>query len=118
MLSVPDCLTCGACCASPFVGEGYIRLDAAEEARLARRGLPVLVVVPDAEDRVVLLGTKHNAQGFRVCVGLTGKIGKQVACSIYEDRPLLCRQFEAGSPECHAARRAAGIRSLPQGDSI
>ena len=109
MASSPDCLTCGACCVSPFVGEGYIRLDVEEEERLGRKGLPVLEVVPDPHDRIVLLGTKRNGQGTRVCMALTGRVGKQVACSIYEDRPSLCRQFEAGSPECHQARRAAGV---------
>ena len=72
-------------------------------------GLPVLEVVPDPEDRIVLLGTKSNAQGVRVCMGLLGKVGKQVACSIYGERPELCRQFEAGSSECHQARRATGV---------
>ncbi len=107
--SPPDCLTCGACCASPFVGEGYIQLEKDEESRLARKGLPVLVIVPDPEDRIVMLGTKHNGEGIRVCAALTGRVGKQVACNIYEERPTLCRQFEAGSPECHQARRAVGI---------
>jgi Fe-S-cluster containining protein len=104
-----DCLTCGACCASPFGGEGYIQLSAEEEQRLGRRGLPVLEVVPDPEDRIVMLGTKWNAQGVRVCIALAGQVGAQVACAIYEGRPELCRQFEAGSPECHQARRAAGM---------
>ena len=110
MTSPLDCLTCGACCASPFLGEGYIQLNAEEEKRLGRKGLPVLVIVPDPEDRIVMLGTKINSQGMRVCVGLTGKVGKQVSCTIYEDRPTLCRQFEAGSPEClqRETRRAAG----------
>jgi uncharacterized protein len=105
----PDCLTCGACCASPFVGEGYIQLNREEEQRLGRMGLPVLVVVPDPADRIVMLGTKYNGQRIRVCVALSGNVGKQVACTIYGDRPVLCRQFEAGSPECHQARRAMGI---------
>lgn len=111
MAAVPDCLICGACCASPFVGQGYIRLSPEEETRLARQGLPVLEVVPNADDRIVLLGTKDNAERIHVCAALTGKIGKQVACSIYEERPVLCRQFEAGSPECYEARRALGIEA-------
>ncbi len=108
-MPVPDCLPCGACCASPFIGEGYIRLEKDEERGLARTGLPVLIIVPDPEDRIVMLGTKCNGEGIRVCAALTGRVGKQVACAIYEERPKLCRQFEAGSPECHQARRAAGI---------
>lgn len=81
-----------------------------EETRLGRMRLPVLEVVPDPDDRIVLLGTKHDLQGRRVCVALSGRIGKQVACSIYMDRPDLCRQFQAGTPECFEARRAAGVQ--------
>jgi Fe-S-cluster containining protein len=106
---IPDCITCGACCASPFVGEGYIQVNAEEEKRLDRLGLPVLEVMPGPDDRIVLLGTKENRQGDRVCVALDGRVGKQVFCTIYEHRPSLCRQFEAGSPECFEARRAAGV---------
>jgi len=29
-------------------------------------------------------------------------------CSIYEVRPDICRTFEAGSADCHAARRRRG----------
>ena len=105
----PDCLTCGACCVSPFVGEGYIQVSPDEERRLAKLGLPVLEIVPGPEDRVVMLGTRNNGQRLRVCVALTGKVGKQVACAVYAERPELCRQFEAGSPECHQARKALGI---------
>ena len=47
----PDCLTCGACCVSPFLGEGYIQVNAAEEDRLGRMGLPVLELIDDPEDR-------------------------------------------------------------------
>jgi Fe-S-cluster containining protein len=109
MASPPDCLTCGACCASPFAGEGYIQLNEQEEGDLTRLGLPVFELIPDPDDRVVMLGTKPSSQMGRVCIALTGKVGKRVACSIYLDRPQLCRQFTAGSPECHQARRAAGL---------
>jgi len=91
------------------MGDGYIQLNLEEELRLERKGLPVFEIVPDPQDRIVLLGTKRNGQGVRVCTALTGKLGKQVACSIYPERPHLCRQFEAGSPECHEARRTLGI---------
>jgi len=30
-------------------------------------------------------------------------------CRHYEFRPRACRQFEIGSPDCHDARRRAGI---------
>jgi Fe-S-cluster containining protein len=109
MPSAPDCLTCGACCASPFEGGGYIRLDREEEVRLGRLGLPVFEIISDPEDRLAMLGTRRNGEDVCVCIALTGTVGRRVSCSIYEARPALCRQFEAGSPECHDARRAFGM---------
>ncbi len=109
MTAAPDCLTCGACCVSPFMGDGYIRLSRGEERRLGRLGLPVLEVVPGPDDRMVLLGTKENSQRRHVCIALDGAVGERVSCTIYGVRPMLCREFEAGSPECYQAREAAGI---------
>nr|MBA3439811.1 YkgJ family cysteine cluster protein [Pyrinomonadaceae bacterium] len=43
------------------------------------------------------------------CVGLEGEIGSAVRCGIYSQRPAACRAFEAGSDQCHAARRAFGL---------
>ena len=34
-----------------------------------------------------------------------GKCG----CSIHAIRPDICREFEAGTPDCHAARKRRGI---------
>lgn len=103
-----DCLQCGACCVSPFSGEGYIHLEPEERDRL--RGLSLPVIEMDAAgETLLLLATRVNAQGLRVCRALGGSVGRRVACSVYEDRPHLCREFEAGSAECVAARRAAGI---------
>jgi uncharacterized protein len=89
------------------MGDGYIQLAAPEANCLRRKGLPVVELMSD--ERMVLLGTKFNAQGARVCAALTGKLGKRVACDVYAERPALCRQFEAGSPECLQARRALGL---------
>jgi Fe-S-cluster containining protein len=43
------------------------------------------------------------------CVALTGKVGCDVGCSIYNNRPNACRAFAAGSTLCLEARAAAGI---------
>jgi len=34
------------------------------------------------------------------CIALKGEPGKSVTCGIYENRPSVCRQFEAGSEAC------------------
>ena len=44
--------------------------------------------------------------------GITGEIageGFRILNLVFESRPGLCREFEAGSPECFQARRAVGI---------
>ena len=104
-----NCVECGACCVSPFAGEGYIQLSVEEAPLLRRLRLPVIEMTPDSGERLLFLGTRINGQGRRVCRALEGKVGRRVECNIYEGRPTLCRQFEAGSPECLQARRAVGI---------
>lgn len=32
-----------------------------------------------------------------------------LACSIYNNRPLICREFEMGAADCIDERRAAGL---------
>ncbi|MCI0377963.1 MAG: YkgJ family cysteine cluster protein [Gemmataceae bacterium] len=105
-----DCLTCGACCVSPFLGQGYVPLEPEEEERLGRLGLPVLqIVAGPAEERLTLLGTKINNQRHRVCIALEGVVTEKVHCAIYEARPEHCRRFERGSPECLQARASLGL---------
>jgi Fe-S-cluster containining protein len=43
------------------------------------------------------------------CVALTGKVGCNVGCSIYHNRPNACRAFVPGSTLCLEAREAAGL---------
>jgi Fe-S-cluster containining protein len=47
------------------------------------------------------------------CVALSGEVGSQVACAIYESRPAPCREFnvfeEDGSPNERCQRLRAGI---------
>jgi uncharacterized protein len=46
------------------------------------------------------------------CAALTGKIGEQVTCGIYEWRPAPCHELEAGSESCEQARRRHGLPAL------
>lgn len=46
------------------------------------------------------------------CVALEGGL-RGCRCTIYGERPLLCREFEAGSEDCLEARRMHGIDSPP-----
>ena len=100
--SVPDCISCGACCfALPCVGvRADEKVSADDYWDVTVEGKNGEIVV----DRFV----KRNGETF-ACVALDGTIGEDVSCRIYEQRPQVCRGFEAGSDKCHALRRSLGF---------
>lgn len=49
------------------------------------------------------------------CTALTGPLSNN-ACTIYDRRPFLCRDFAAGSRQCHEARRK--VLGIPLPDMI
>src|SRR5437763_11329644 len=95
---VPDCLTCGACCA-------YFH----QVAVLARDPTPrrLTWAVWEAED---IVGPKlcwlrrEPREGH--CIAFAGSVGQQANCAIYELRPNACKAFEAGSDRCRADRKS------------
>ena len=97
-----DCRTCGACCAPQRNDAVYVGVTAADVARMTRLWRERHV----ARDAIL---TKLDPVGRCVCVALRGAIGQRVSCTIYERRPSECRSFTAGTPECHKARRQAGL---------
>lgn len=98
---IPDCLTCGACCmAMPCVG-----VRPSEEIS-AEHYWDVTVETENGEitvDRFL----RRDAETF-ACTSLEIQNGAKAVCRIYEQRPKICRDFEAGSDKCHALRRAFG----------
>lgn len=52
------------------------------------------------------------------CTALSGTLGKDALCSIYENRPSACRKFEASyeygekKPRCDEARAIHGLPPL------
>lgn len=99
---VPDCLTCGACCASLLcVGvRPSDNVDPDLYWDITTEGTSGEIVV----DRYL----RRNGDTL-ACACLDGVVGERVACSIYETRPVMCHHFDAGSDRCHAIRRAFGI---------
>jgi Fe-S-cluster containining protein len=97
-----DCTACGACCLSDRrEGDtGYVHLEPEEAQRLERRH-PKLPIFQEE------LGTKVTKDG-RVCTALRGRIGRHVECSVYKDRPQLCRSFRKSGGDCRFARRMWG----------
>lgn len=99
-----DCRTCAACCAAEVPSPFYVAVDAIDAARLTPRWRAAHV------SRGAIL-TRLDARGRCVCVALRGSVGRRASCSIYERRPGECRRLEAGSADCLAARRQAGLES-------
>ena len=97
------CLSCGACCAS-------FRVDFSVQERLSEGGtVPDGVTVEVTEGTCRMRGTDHVPAR---CAALTGTVGEQAACGIYEWRPSPCREFEAGDAACHWARARHGLLPL------
>ena len=93
------CTNCGACCAffrvSFYWAEGET--------------MPKDWVEPLTSVYSCMKGT--NQQQPR-CVALSGEIGQQVSCTMYEQRSSSCKEVEAGDSQCAKARSAHGLIPL------
>ena len=97
------CLTCGACCAS-------FRVDfSVHETQEMGGDVPDGLVVEVTGATCRMRGTDHASPR---CAALTGEIGGQVACGIYEWRPNPCHELESGSDACARARARHGLPAL------
>lgn len=97
------CTSCGACCASFRVDFSVYELD--EMGGSVPSGLAV-----EVNDTLCRMrGTDHASPR---CAALTGKIGVQVACGIYEWRSSPCREFAEGDDACNRARSRHGLPKL------
>lgn len=92
------CQACGACCSH---SRAWPRFTTEAERDLER--IPRHLVEPG--------GGGLRCDGDR-CAALVGDVGRWTACSIYEDRPLVCRACEPGDEACTIARLAAGMPAL------
>jgi Fe-S-cluster containining protein len=100
---VPDCVTCGACCASMLA----VGVRPGEEDRIEADAVWDITSGDEGDPRVVDRFLRRDPETFycaqlQVCDGRT-------TCRIYESRPRMCRDFDAGSDKCHALRRAYGF---------
>jgi Fe-S-cluster containining protein len=91
-----DCQSCGACCSHKWSWP-ILKKDRSDAVNI-----PSDLVREDYP----LMKTTGNR-----CTALIGSVGCYTACSIYHDRPLACRRFEAGSDLCKEARNAAGLNT-------
>ena len=104
------CVQCGACCAAFRVAFHWSETDPA----LAGSVPSAAVVAWDAH-RVAMRGTDRRQPH---CDQLQGRVGVEVHCAIYAQRPSPCRELRAawedGEPsvQCDRARQRHGLAPL------
>ncbi len=99
---IPDCMSCGACCAA------FVCVNKASDSEIEDDDCWEIVKSGSAGDYTVDRLIKRKESDL-TCTALEGTLGKHVSCRVYEERPGMCRSFEAGSDRCHAVRRAYGF---------
>jgi Fe-S-cluster containining protein len=92
------CQACGACCAHS-------------------REWPRFTLEDDAEiDRIPAALINDSQAGMRCdgdrCAALSGAIGTATECTIYDVRPLVCRDCRPGDDACSIARAARGMERI------
>jgi uncharacterized protein len=104
------CVRCGACCAS-------FRVDFAREELGSEGGqVPDGLAVEVTDHICRMRGTDHARPR---CAALTGRVGIDARCGIYEWRPSPCREFGMlaplgrGDDACTRARARHGLPPLP-----
>lgn len=105
--AIPDCQTCGACCANPAQNrdEGFrdwVEIDPRDVILKRPRHKHLFVLNSQGEPHMRL-----DPAGR--CVALRGKLGHEVSCAIYIIRPRTCQRLEAGSPRCLEYRQERGF---------
>ncbi|MDP2645717.1 MAG: YkgJ family cysteine cluster protein [Desulfobacterales bacterium] len=104
------CLHCGACCALFRASFYWAETDAC-----TRGGVPAEMTYKLTDFLAAMKGTELRPPR---CAALAGEIGRQVCCSIYDQRSSVCREFEPSwqnhqsNPRCNQARLAWGLQPL------
>lgn len=87
------CLSCGACCA-------YFRVSFYWAEGIS---MPDHYIEPLNSVYTCMSGTNQKNP---LCIALSGEIGQQVSCSIYEMRSSSCQEVQIADEQCNKARRA------------
>ena len=99
---IPDCLTCGVCCAFPPI----VPVRPHESASLSSYWD---VMLDGVDEDVTINRTLPRSVETGHCSYLEGELKENISCGIYANRPQTCRDFDVGSDKCHAYRRMNGI---------
>lgn len=83
-----DCKTCGACCTNH----------------------QLILVRPGDNVPFTMMADGHRMrQREGRCIALLGRVGKLVECTIYENRPAVCKALAIDSWACRAIREGCGM---------
>lgn len=96
------CQQCGACCAAYRVSFYWAEPES--------RSLPPGLTERRDAHHLCMRGTSQRAPR---CAALAGEVGRQVACSVYPQRPSPCRQVQSGDAMCQRARAIHGLAPWP-----
>lgn len=109
MTTPSDCRLCGVCCFSN--SETYVRLLGDDWAALGDQADEVAQFIGNR----AYMRMKHGH-----CVALKRMRDvdgtQRFHCSIYDQRPTLCRELERGSPECEGERETKNATVDVQGN--
>lgn len=117
------CFECGQCCQKLRVSfyHGEIATNSSDVAdHLSMGTVPPEFTVQLTPYLACMRGTETGKQG---CIALSHDAKEGYRCTIYDQRPSPCRDFnifeEDGSlnPLCDKLRRAAGLSSVPTKNS-
>jgi Fe-S-cluster containining protein len=101
-----DCVACGRCCY--YNKPNYALLYPEDIAAFRVAGLARLTTKSTLSGDSLRAGEDGSEIYMRMengrCCALDVNPGVSYKCSIYEDRPLLCRMYEPGNAECLEAR--------------
>jgi Fe-S-cluster containining protein len=89
--SVPECLRCGACCFG--TGERYVPVSGDDHARLAEQAEPFTKFVGN---RCYMRMIDDHCAALQL--GADGRF----VCSVYGERPTVCRELARGEAACQA----------------
>jgi Fe-S-cluster containining protein len=99
---IPDCQSCGICC---FL---FVSVQLTSNDKLLPLNYWEITINSDDNKEIVVDKLLRRNGETGTCIHLSGELGKNVSCEIYDERPSICRKFDAGSDRCHALRRFFG----------
>ncbi|MCB1520003.1 MAG: YkgJ family cysteine cluster protein [Hyphomicrobiaceae bacterium] len=99
LASQSPCQACGACCAHSAEWPRFTLEDDADVARLPA------ALVDEKHWRMLSVADR--------CAALAGEVGVATSCTVYENRPVVCRDCQPGDDACTMAREGRGMAPLP-----